>query len=57
MLVLSKIVWIDGNATERVVDFDNPAERKRFACVSRAALERGASVTTVAVDRVHVEDI
>jgi hypothetical protein len=57
MIIKSRITWKNGKTTERNVDYGNAQERKRFACVARAALEEGGCVETFAVDRNHVEPL
>lgn len=51
MIVHSTITWPTGQTTTRSVDMDNQGEKRRFACVARAALEKGATVTTKREDR------
>ena len=55
MIIKSKIHWASGAVTERLVDYANPAERKRFACLAHAALSDGGLVLTYAADRTHIE--
>lgn len=51
MKVLSTIQWPCGEVTTRHVDMDNHAEKRRFAFVARAALEKGAVVSTKRCDQ------
>lgn len=45
-IVTTTIRWPNGHLTRRIIDWNNDYETKNFAQVERAAIWKGASVTS-----------